>query len=131
MLDLRLSEVLELHRRILAGSGGSEGVRDLSGLKSAVAQPRMTFGGNDLYDTIFEKAAALCHSLVCNHPFVDGNKRVGHASMETMLVLNGYQVVASVDEQEQLFLGLASGMVSREELSKWLESNAKQFNLGA
>jgi death-on-curing protein len=131
MRYLRLSEVLELHRLVIASSGGSDGIRDLGALKSALAQPRMTFGGNDLYTTLFEKAAALCHSLVSNHPFLDGNKRVGHAAMETMLVLNGYHIDARVDEQEELFLDLACGMVSREELAGWLAKKTRPITLGA
>ena len=78
------------------------GVRDLNALDSALAQPRMTFGGADLYPTVVEKAAALGFSLVMNHPFVDGNKRIGHAAMETFLVLNGYEIIASADEQERV-----------------------------
>ena len=92
MRYISLSEVLELHRRIIEESGGSTGLRDLGGLESAIAQPHMTFGGRDLYPTLIEKAAALCFSLVQNHPFIDGNKRVGHAAMEVMLILNGYDV---------------------------------------
>lgn len=72
---LTLEEVLELHRLVLELSGGLAGVRDLGGLDSAVAQPQMAFGGRELYPTMPEKAAALGFSLVCNHPFVDGNKR--------------------------------------------------------
>jgi death-on-curing protein len=62
-----------------------------------VAQPKATFDGEDLYPTIIAKAAALCFSLVQNHPFVDGNKRAGHASMEVFLILNGYALDADVD----------------------------------
>ncbi len=82
MRYLTLSEVLYLFRRLIARSGSAVGIRDLSGLESALGQPRMTFGGNDLYATMVEKAAALCFSIVVNHPFVDGNKRAGHATME-------------------------------------------------
>ena len=85
MRALSLSEVIKLHEYLLEQSGGIAGIRDLGALQSAVAQPHMTFGGIDLYQTIQEKAAALCFSLVTNHPFVDGNKRVGHAAMETFL----------------------------------------------
>ena len=120
MRYISLSEVLELHRRIIEESGGSTGLRDLGGLESAIAQPHMTFGGRDLYPTLIEKAAALSFSLVQNHPFIDGNKRVGHAAMEVMLVLNGYEIYASVDDQEQVILGLASGGVSRNKLIEWL-----------
>jgi len=76
---LTLAEVLALHRQVVEQAGGSQAIRDLSGLTSAVAQPRMTFEGRDLYPSMEEKAAALCFSLILNHPFVDGNKRVGHA----------------------------------------------------
>lgn len=120
MRYISLSEVLELHRRIVEESGGSTGLRDLGGLESAIAQPRMTFGGQDLYLTLIEKAAALCFSLVQNHPFIDGNKRVGHAAMEVMLILNGYEIYASEGDQEQVILGLASGDVSRDEFVEWL-----------
>jgi hypothetical protein len=71
---LTLIEVLEIHRRILEQSGGAFGIRDMGLLESAIAQPRMTFGGEDLYSSLFEKAAALGFSIIMNHPFVDGNK---------------------------------------------------------
>ncbi len=69
-----------------------------------------------------DQAAALGYALIANHPFVDGNKRVGHAAMEIFLLLNGAEVVASVDEQEQVVLRVASGLMSREELSTWLSA---------
>ena len=90
------------------------GIRDLGALESAVAQPRMTFSGEDLYPTIVEKAASLGFSLLMNHPFLDGNKRIGHAAMETFLTLNGIEISATVDEQEQIILALASSELERE-----------------
>lgn len=123
---LTLEEVLELHRLVLEQSGGLGGVRDLGGLDSAVAQPQMTFGGQDLYPGLGEKAAALGFSLVCNHPFVDGNKRVGHAAMETFLVLNEWELVAGVDEQEQVILRLAAGTLRRDEFTAWVKSHLRQ-----
>jgi death-on-curing protein len=98
MRYLTLGEVLELYHRIIRQSGGSQGIRDLGALESALAQPRMTFGNQELYPTVVEKASALGFSLIKNHPFVDGNKRTGHAAMETFLVLNGFEIDASVDE---------------------------------
>jgi death on curing protein len=77
MRYLTVEEVLALHSRLIATSGGSLGVRDQNALDSAVAQPQMTFDGLDLYTTIARKASALGHSLISNHPFIDGNKRVG------------------------------------------------------
>jgi death on curing protein len=88
---LALEEVLELHRLALEQSGGLAGVRDLGALDSALAQPKMAFGGQDLYPRLGEKAAALGFSRVCNHPFVDGNKRVGHAAMETSLTAGSWR----------------------------------------
>ena len=123
---LTLEEVLELHRLALEQSGGLEGVRDLGGLESALAQPQMTFGGQELYPGLAEKAAALGFSLVGNHAFVDGNKRVGHAAMETFLVLNGWELVAGIDEQEQIILRLAAGSLKREEFTIWVQSHLQQ-----
>jgi death-on-curing protein len=125
MRYLSLGEVLLLHARVLERSGGATGLRDLGALQSALAQPTMTFDERDLYPTLETKAAALAYSLVMNHPFVDGNKRIGHAAMEVFLVLNGVEVVASVDEQESLFLRLADGQVSRQQLTEWLAGRSR------
>lgn len=81
----------------------------------------MTFGGEDLYPSLVEKAATLGYSLINNHPFVDGNKRVGHAAMEVFLILNGLEIVESVDEQERVILQLASGELDRAQFVNWLE----------
>jgi death-on-curing protein len=117
---LTLHEVLELHRQIIAQTGGVLGILNLGALESALAQPRMTFGGEELYPGIADKASALGYSLVQNHPFVDGNKRTGHAAMEVFLVLNGFEIDAVVDEQEQVILRVASGEMNREGLAHWL-----------
>jgi death-on-curing protein len=127
MRFLTLSEVLLLHDRTLAVSGGSAGLRDLARVEAAVAAPKATFDGAELYPTIVEKAAALCFSIVQGHAFVDGNKRVGHAAMEVFLVLNGFEIAASVDEQEQLVLGIASSKMSRDELVAWLRAHIETF----
>lgn len=120
---LSLEQTLEAHQQVVAQSGGSDGVRDLGMVESAVAQPAMAFGGHELYPSLEEKAAALGFSLVNNHPFVDGNKRIGHAAMATFLRLNGYRILSTVDEQEILILRLAAGEASREELVEWLRSH--------
>ena len=126
MRYLTLSEVLELYRRIIQGSGGAFGIRDLNAVESALAQPRMTFAGEDLYPTIIDKASALGFSLIQNHPFVDGNKRIGHAVMETLLILNGFEIDAAVDEQEQVILTIASGKMKRDEFAEWLRTHVVQ-----
>jgi death-on-curing protein len=127
MRYLALSEVVELHRRLLEATGGAPGIRDLGALESALAQPRMSLAGTDLYPTLAEKAAALCFSLVGNHPFVDGNKRAGHAAMETFLVLIGAEIDAGLDEQERLMLDLAAGRIDRGQLANWLGQHLKRL----
>lgn len=125
---LSLAEVLDLHGRVIAQAGGAQGVRDLGALESAVAQPRMTYGGLELYPTLVDKAAALGFSLIGNHPFVDGNKRVGHAALETFLVLNGHELAASVDEAEAMILGVAAGECERETFRAWLAAHVRPLS---
>ncbi len=128
MRHLTLGEVVELHGRLIAAAGSAPGIRDLGLLESALAQPTATFAGADLHPTLVDKAAALAFSLVANHPFVDGNKRIGHAAMEVFLVLNGYEIEASVDEQERLMLDVASGSVTREHLADWLRRHVVKMS---
>jgi death-on-curing protein len=130
MRYLSISEVLEIHDRIISSTGGSRGIRDLSALESAVNQPRQTFDQKDLYPDIVAKAAALCFSLVMNHPFVDGNKRVGHAAMETFLILNRYEIISNVDEQERVMLELAAGKMSRINFLEWLNNHISHITNG-
>lgn len=122
MRYLTLNEVLTLHDRVIAQTGGSFGVRDIGRLESALAQPRMTFDGVELYPTLAEKAATLGFSIIQNHPFLDGNKRTGHAAMEIFLFLNGFEIQSSIDEQEKVILQVASGKMSREQFSGWANS---------
>ncbi len=122
---LSLAEVLKLHGLIIAKSGGSDGLRDLGMLESALGQPRQTFGGEDLYPSLTSKAAALGFSLIMNHPFIDGNKRVGHAATETILMLNGFELTAEVDEAEAEILAVAAGQRTREAFQEWIERHAR------
>ena len=126
MRYLTLVEVLELHRRIIRASGGSSGLRDSGGLESAIAQPRQTFDGRDLYPTLASKAATLAFLLIRNHPFVDGNKRIGHAALEVTLLLNGFELDAGVDEQERLILGVASSTIGRDDFIAWVEQHMRR-----
>ena len=123
MRYLSLQEVISLHSLLISQSGGSSGLRDHGALESAVAQPETSFGGEELYPDLASKAAALGHSLIQNHPFVDGNKRIGHAAMEVFLLLNGHEINASVDEQENFIIEVASGKVSRIEFSEWISKH--------
>ena len=121
MRYLTLGEVVELHRRVVAQTGGATSVRDLGALESAVAQPRVTVGGVDAYPSLAAKAAAVGFSLIRNHPFVDGNKRVGHATMATFLKLNGFDLTAEVADAERIILGVAASELGREALEEWVE----------
>jgi len=117
---LNLAEVLELHRQLIAQSGGSPGIRDLNLLEASLAQPWQTFGGIDLYPEFLQKVACLGFSLIQNHPFVDGNKRIGHAAMEVVMVLNGLELMVSVNEAEAAVLKVATGSLDRDGLAQWL-----------
>jgi death on curing protein len=118
---LTFAEVLELHQSVLERWGGAGGIRDINVLESALAQPRQSFGDADLYPDLPSKAAALCFSLVLNHPFIDGNKRIGHAAMEVFLMVNGKELRASVDDQERIILELAAGQLSRDAFLEWVQ----------
>lgn len=123
MRYLGLAEVIELHRLVVDAAGGAGGLRDLGALESAVAQPRASFGGAELYVSLAAKAGALGYSLAMNHAFVDGNKRVAHAALETFLILNGHELMADVDEGERAMLALAAGELSRDQLIAWIEEH--------
>lgn len=125
MRYLTVNEILEIYSRIMQQSGGATGIHDLGALESATAQPRMTFGGKDLYPTIVEKASALGFSLIQNHPFVDGNKRTGHAALEMFLVLNGYEIDATVDEQVIVILQVAASQMERKTFSDWIGTHTR------
>jgi death-on-curing protein len=125
MRYLTLAEIVELHLLIANATGGASGIRDLAALESAVAQPKATFDQTDLYPSLTDKAAVLCFSIVQGHPFVDGNKRTGHAAMATFLLLNGFEIDATVDEQEKIMLTLASGHMNRQTFTAWLNQHVK------
>ena len=125
MRYLSLAQLLRIHELLLDSSGGAAGIRDLGRVEAAIAQPRATFGEHDLYPTLVEKAAALAFSIIQGHPFIDGNKRAGHAAMAVLLRLNGQVIVATADDQEALVLGVASGSVSREGLVSWLAKHTE------
>ena len=119
-------QVETLHNSAIESHGGTLGVRDRGALESAVAQPQMTFGGQELYPLLAEKAGALAFSLVTNHPFVDGNKRVGHAAMAVFLKANGNELTGTIDDHEAVFLALACGTISRRDLAQWIKDHMQE-----
>ncbi len=116
---LSVEQVLALHGALVQAFGGAAGLRDRGRLEAAVARPAATFGGEDLYDDLAAKAAALMHSLVLNHPFVDGNKRVGVAAAELFLSCNLQLLSVTDDELEALTLAVAQGTIEAEALAIW------------
>lgn len=124
---LSLAELLDLYGRVLVVGGGSSAIRDLGALESALAQPRAAFNDGDLYPTRVDKAAALGFSLIRNHPFVDGNKRIGHAALEVFLALNGQQLDAPIDDAERIILGVAAGSVGRDAFAEWIRLHLVNF----
>ena len=124
---LTIAEVLELYARVVAIGGGAFAIRDLGALESAIAQPRATFDGVELYPTLEDKACALGFSLILNHPFVDGNKRIGHAALEVFLVLNGLQLRADVNDAESMILTVAAGTVARDEFVQWIRAHMTAY----
>lgn len=123
---LDIDQILHIHRAQLKRFGGLKGLRDRGALESAVARPRMTFGGEDLYPEIADKVAALMHSLVMNHPFVDGNTRVGAHAAIAFLVANGWAPDFSGAELVETTLATAKGEMSAEALSIWIRQRSRE-----
>jgi death-on-curing protein len=119
---LTLDQVLRVHSHQIATYGGSPGIRDVGLLESALAMPEAVAFGEDLHSTLHEKAAAYLFHLTKNHPFVDGNKRVGLAVCLIFLALNDVWVHASEDELVALVLGTVSGERSKADLAVFLRS---------
>ena len=123
---LTTEQVLRIHRKMLERYGGAVGVRDPALLESAVVRPRLSAFGKDAYPTLFRKAAVLLHSLVKNHPFVDGNKRTGFAAMHLMLLLNGYDVTSTTVQEVSMTLHVAEGKTVPEQIESWIEKYGKE-----
>ena len=121
MITLTVSEVAELHEKLIAATGGPHGIRDAGLLESAVLGCYQTFGNAELYPTIIEKAARMAYAVCKNHPFIDGNKRAAVTSMLVMLRLNGIVPSYTQEELIALGLGIADGSIEYEEILAWLE----------
>lgn len=120
--SLSKEAVLSIHSAAIAKFGGSSGVRDEGLLESALAQPFQTFGGEELYPTLAQKAARYAYGIASNHPFVDGNKRTATAVMGAFLRLNGCDFKPRHHDLLSIMMGVADGSISCEELSKWIQS---------
>ncbi|MCW3107527.1 MAG: death on curing protein [Segetibacter sp.] len=122
---ISINQALKIHTIAIEKFGGANGIRDMGGLESALARPFQTFAGEDLYPTIFEKAAAVGESLIMNHPFIDGNKRSGFLLMEALLRYEGYKINASDESLYNFVINISTGSISFEEIVEWLRNNTK------
>lgn len=113
-------KIIKIHEQAIEETGGIQGIIDEGMLESALAAPFITFDGKDLYPTIIEKAARLGYGLVCNHAFVDGNKRTGAYAMLLFLNLNEVYLNYSQDDLSDVFVKIASNLASYEDLLNWI-----------
>ncbi len=120
MKRLTKTQVLKMHSLLIQKTGGSDGVRDEGLLDSALNLPFQSFDGEDIYKTIQAKAARLGFSLINNHPFVDGNKRIGILAMLVFLEMNGIEIICTDEELIKLGLGVADSSVSYKDLLNWI-----------
>lgn len=124
---LTLDVVLAIHDDMVERYGGSFGIRDLGLIQSAIARPQASFGGEDLYPTIIDKAAALFHSLIFNHAFTDGNKRTSLTSTARFLYINGYELTANKQELIDFPLKVENKHLDIDQIANWLQEHTRKL----
>lgn len=122
---ISLSDVLALHDQLIEKFGGSAGVRSLPLLEAAIKRPWQTFDKIELYPDITDKAAAIIESIVINHPFIDGNKRMGYVLMRLLLMGGGTDIQASEEDKYQFVISIASGHSKFAEIKMWIETHLR------
>jgi death on curing protein len=127
MKFLSAKDIIFINEEVVDESGGSIGIRDFGLIDSAANRPRASFGGEDLYPSLFLKAAALFHSIIFNHAFLDGNKRTSIAAVEVFLGINKYQLKASQKEKEDFVMSIVEEKLEVEQIAQWLEKNSKKL----
>lgn len=115
-------QILQMHSKMIIKTGGIDGLRDEGLLDSAMAAPFQSFAGVEIYPSIQQKAARLCYGIVKNHPFLDGNKRIGAHAMLSFLMLNSLALKCSDEELSDIIISLAAGRIGQDELCRWVES---------
>ncbi len=120
MIRLSKEQVILLHKRLIEATGGSDGIRDVGMLDSALSNPFQSFENEELYPSVQAKAAQLCFGIVKNHPMIDGNKRLGAHVMLVFLELNGYGLSYTQQELSAAILDLASGEIGAEDILRWI-----------
>ncbi|WP_089687110.1 type II toxin-antitoxin system death-on-curing family toxin [Catalinimonas alkaloidigena] len=123
---ISITEVIRIHEVLIEKFGGSKGIRDRALLESAIQRPYQTFDQKLLYPSVVEQAAALAESLINNHPFQDGNKRIGYTIMRLQLMMHGLDIEASEDEKYDFVINIASGNASFDEITKWINDHLKK-----
>ena len=120
MIRLSKSQILLIHDQLISATGGSSGLREEGMLDSALNSPFQTFDGEDIYPSLQQKAARLCFGLVKNHPFIDGNKRIGAHAMLVFLSLNGIELQHTQSELSDVIFDLAAGEIEVTDLLIWI-----------
>ena len=123
MIDL--ATTLSIHERLIDAYGGSKGIRDKGSLLAALARPYATFDQQELYPTPSEKAAAIFESIIINHPFIDGNKRIAYLLMLITLDAFGFYIDATQDERYDMTISASKGIYRFEEIKQWLIARIK------
>ena len=127
-IQFTLQDIYELHTQLENAFVLSSGVRNENLLASAVNTPFQTFMGNDLYPSLYDKAAQLCYGIANNHPFTDGNKRTALHSMYVYLIINGFDIMATQQDVENMIIDVASGNMTNVELAQWLQKNTVEID---
>lgn len=123
MIFLSVEEVIQIHDSLVSQYGGLQGIRDIGLLISAIEMPKAKMFGEHLHKSLFDKASAYLFHIVCNHAFLDGNKRTGAASMLIFLAQNGCKTKYNMKEFEEMVCSVAKGGFTKDEISKFLQKN--------
>ena len=123
MIWITVDDVIAIHTRIIMATGGLDGIRDRAALESAIAVPRQSFDGKDLYPGDLEKIARLGYGLASNHAFLDGNKRIGAMLVQLVTKWNGYKLLLQEGELADMFIAIADGSASEQDLLSWLNKH--------
>ncbi len=126
MKILSLDKLLQLHVLVIRASGGSDGIRELGRLESAVASQTQEVFGQELYTGVLEKAAAMCRGIIGDHAFVDGNKRTGMLAAITLLEINGYRFSAQKGQLEDFAVQVAVEHLEIPVIAAWLKANSSK-----
>ena len=123
---IKVELVITIHELLIEKYGGIHGIRDSKGLDAAITRPFMTFDQQELYPSPISKSAALIESLICNHPFLDGNKRIGYVMMRFFLLQNKLDIKATQSEKYDFVIKIANGQIQFDQILAWIEEKGKE-----